>query len=600
MKRLLLLLLCLAFLGGCHSRKSSDSDSSDEVVLYHQLRAKVLALDPADIGDTSSHAVGSEIFEGLYRYHYLKRPYELIPELAVDMPQVSEDGLVYTIEVKKGVFFHNDKCFTSGKGREVTARDFVYSWMRVANIKTRSKMWWMFDGRIEGLDEFREYSKGCPSAEEVDYDWPVAGLKVVDDYKIVVTLNRPWPQFMYVLAYPVSAVIPKEAVDHYGETIINHPVGTGPFVLKTWRRGSYIEMVKNPNYRVDLYPSQGEEGDEELGLLADAGKQMPFVDKIIWRVIEEDQPRWLMFMRGDIDITSIPKDNFGSVMASMSDLTDEMVERGIKLKAFQEPDAFWIGMNNSDPVIGKNKPLRLALSKAFDGQKWIELFFNGRGVIAYGYIPPNMPGYDPNIKDVSHIEYNPEKAREYVARAVKINGGPIPELTLTIPGTDTTYRQMGRFLRSAIENIGLAVEVEYIDWPTYMEKLRTGSVQLYSSGWIADWPDVENFMNLFYSKNSPYPNNSFYSNPEYDKIYEQISVMEDCPQRTELYRKAQRIMVADAPVVFLYHRIWYALHHDWVGNLKPNAYKSGTNGYGFSKYYRVDAAKRKTYQEKYK
>jgi len=595
----LILLSALLITGGCR-KSNGDKSKSDEIVLIHQLRAKVQGLDPIDIGDYAGHAVGSDIFDCLYRYHYLKRPFEIIPELAADMPSVSEDRLVYTIPIRQDIYFHDDKCFGDGKGRNVIANDFIYSWKRLADIKMRSKMWWVFDNRIVGLDEFRQYSKTCKSAKDVDYDRLVEGLQALDDYTLVIKLKKPWPQILYMLAYLPTAVVAPESVERYGKDIINHPVGTGAFMLKVWNRGSYIEMVKHPNYRFDPYPSEGAPGDEEKGLLTDAGKEMPFVDRIMWRVVEEDQPRWLMFLQGDIDITSIPKDNFGQAMASPDMLTPEMAERNIQFQVYMEPDTFYVGMNQEDPVLGSNKPLRLAICHCFDRKKWIELFFNGRGEVAHGYIPPNMPGYDPNIKKVSNTKYDIARAKEFLAQAQKLNDGALPTFRLTMSGTGTTYRQMGQFLEAHMEAIGLDVEVECIDWPTYLEKLKTKSLQIYSAGWIADYPDVENFMQIFYSKNSPWPNSSNYSSPEFDRIFDQISVMPDCTQRTELYREAERILVKDAPVAFLYHRIWYSMYHDWIGNFKGDAYRPESCGYGLSKFYRVDVEKRNAYKAKYK
>ena len=217
------------------------------------------------------------------------------------MPQVSADGKTYRIPVKKGVYFHDDPCFEKGKGRELTAGDFVYALKRIADVKVKSKNWYIFDGRVAGLDDFREYTKGC-AKDQVDYSRPVEGLYAEDDFTLVFKLNRPWPQLIYWLAYIPTAPMAKEAVDYYGkEDIVKHPVGTGPFMLKQWHRGVYLEAVRNPNYRENVYPSEGEPGDAEAGLLADAGKQLPFIDRVFWRVVVEDQPRWLLLMRGDID-----------------------------------------------------------------------------------------------------------------------------------------------------------------------------------------------------------------------------------------------------------------------------------------------------------
>ena len=600
LRRLIIILFfVLTAFWGCG--RDEPEGRSDEMVLHNRLRMKVKTLDPMDCRDVSSHAVASELFECLYEYHYLKRPYELGPCLADGEPSISDDGLVYTIKIKKGVLFHDDKCFGDGKGRELKAGDFVFAWKRLADIKNISKNWWIFDNKIVGLDEFREYTKTCKRREDVDYSRDVAGLQAVDDYTLVVKLKRPWPIFMWWLADIATSPIAKEAVDMYGKNIRNYPVGTGPFKLKVWRHGSYVEAVRNPNYREVFYPSEGEPGDAEKGLLDDAGKQMPFLDRIMWRVVVEDQPRWLMLLDGQSDMTGIPKDNFGQAVAFGIEMTEEMKQRNIKLLTVPEPDTFWIGFNFEDPVIKGNKPLRLAVSYALDRDKYIELFHNGRGIAADGFIPPNMPGYDANIKKISNSTYDPEKAREYVKQAEEIYGGELPELRLALSGTSTTYIQMGQFYKSCLEEVGLEVRLELYDWPTYLAKLHNKSHQMFISGWLADYPDVENFLQVYYGKNkSPGPNGSNYENAAFDKIYEKVVVMPDSDERTELYRQAERIIVEDAVSAFVYHRIYFLMAQEWMGNLKLNAYKPDALGYGFSKYYKTDSAKRKEYKEKYK
>jgi len=321
------------------SCRPKDSSSRSEILFQQRSRAKIQTLDPAQIGDVPTDEVSREFFETLYYYHYLKRPYELVPQLAAAMPEVSEDGCTYVIRIRSDVYFHDAPCFPNGKGRNVTAEDFIYAWKRIADVKTASKNWWIFDGRIVGLNEFREYSKTCEKGR-VDYTRPVEGLEAVEPYVLRIRLIRPWPQLIYWLAHVPTAPMAREAVEYYGDEIRNHAVGTGPFVLKKWVKGSYIEAVRNPSYRPDFYPNEGMPEDMEQGLLADAGLPVPFIDRIIWRIIEEDQPRWLMFMRGRIDINSIPKDNFGQAVAFGKTLTEEMKRRGIRLQTFIEPKCF--------------------------------------------------------------------------------------------------------------------------------------------------------------------------------------------------------------------------------------------------------------------
>jgi ABC-type transport system substrate-binding protein len=430
----------------------------------------------------------------------------------------------------------------------------------------------------------------------VDYDRLVEGLYAENDFTLVLKLHRPWPQLMYWLAYLPTAPMAKEAVDYYGEDIVRHPVGTGPFVLKTWYKGVYLEAVRNPTYRQVLYPSEGTAEDAATGLLADAGKRLPFIDRVIWRVVVEDQPRWLLLMRGDIDINSIPKDNFGQAVSMGTELTEEMKARDMQLKLFDEPSTFWLGMNMKDPVLSKNKPLRYAINHAVDRQRFITILQSGKGKPAYGYIPLIMAGYDPSIKDWSPSYYDPAKAKAYLKEAETLHGGPLPKLRLAIGRTGPVERQTLQFLSRSLSEIGLEIETELFDWPTFLEKLRSSSHQMFFTGWMADYPDPENFMQVFYSKNASWPNSTNFNSPEFDAIYEQVSVMDDSPERTELYRKAQRIVLEEMPCVFTYHRIGYIIHHDWLENLKPDPYKADTIGFGHLKYYKVDTQKRDQYR----
>ena len=593
---LLNILIALLILPAC--TKTPDS-KTDEVVLNQRMRSKVQTLDPADVGDTASHGVCSEFHESLYTYHYLKRPHEIIPDLAAAMPDISDDGTIYRIPIRQGVYFHDDPCFPGGKGRQLTAHDFVYAFKRIANVKVQSKSWYIFDSRVVGLDDFREYSKSCQKGQ-VDYNKSVAGLYAEDDFTFVIKLNRPWPQLIYWLAYLPTAPMAKEAVDHYGEDIVKHPVGTGPYILKQWHRGIYIEAERNPNYRQVYYPSEGMQDDTSAGLLADAGKQLPFIDRVFWRVVVEDQPRWLLLMRGDIDLITIPKDNFGQAVSMGAELTEEMKERDMQLKLFDEPSTFWLGMNMNDPLLSGNKPLRYAINHAIDREKFIEVLESSKGKPADGPLPLVIPGYDETIKEWSPSRYDVEKAKSYLKEAEKIHGGPIPKLRLAIGRTNTKQKQTLQFLSRNLAEIGLEVETELYDWPTFLEKLRTSGMQMFFTGWIADYPDAESFLSCFYSKNASWPNSTNFNSPEFDAIYEKVSVMPDSDERTELYQQAQRILLEEMPCAFTYHRVGYIIHHDWLENVKPDPYKADATGFGHIKYYNVDMQKRDTYRKRFK
>jgi len=580
------------FIGGCDGT-GADSDAN-EMVLRHVLYTKLTGFDPIGKRDVYSLSVKSQIFETLYQYHYLKRPYQLVPLLADGMPEASEDRLRYTVKIKKGVRFQDDKCFASGKGRELRAGDFAYAIKRIADIKNLSPNWPYIDNKIVGLDEFREYTKTCKSRKDVDYSRSVEGLQSPDDYTFVVKLKRPWPQIVDNLMADISEVpMAKEAVDYYGRDIISHPVGTGPFMLKEWRRGSYIELVRNPNFRGEAYPSEGEPGDTEAGYLDDAGRIMPFADKVIWRIIEEYQPAWFLFLEGQVDGSPIPKDNFDEVMTGTGELTEKIKQRNIHLRKFLDPSTFWVGFNMQDVVLGKNKALRLAINRAIDRDKFIELFFNGRHMVAHGVIAPLMASYNPAIKEKGYAHYDPDEARAFLKEAEKVSGRQLPALKMAVPGTDTFSRQLGQFIARQLTEVGLEVEVEHMDGPTYWEKLNTRGLQMFLSGGSAGIPDAQDFLSSFYSRYwAPGANKFNYSNAEFDKLYEKTEVMSDSPERRKLYRKMELIVLEDCPAAFLNHRVSYALHHDWYKNYKPHVFQ-----YGVSKYRRIDLAKRRAYKE---
>jgi ABC-type transport system substrate-binding protein len=581
-----------ALLFGCKGRTSSESG---EMVICRPMITKVQTLDPSNARDIYSALIVSQMCESLYVYHYLKRPYQLIPLLAESMPQISADGLVYTIRIKKGIRFQDDPCFAAGKGRELKASDFVYAFKRIANIRYASQNWSIFQDRIAGLDAFREYTKQFKRESDVDYSREVEGFRTLDDYTLQIRLTKPWPQILdLALNDYCTSPIAKEAVDYYGEDIVAHPVGTGPYKLATWQRSSYIELMRNKNWRGELYPSEGEPEDKKNGLLDDAGKPVPFADRIIFRIIEEDQPNWLLFMRGQLDAAGIPKDNFEKAIAvGQRDLTESMKARNIQLSIYNDPSTFWIGFNLKDPVLGSNLPLRKAICRAIDRQKFIDVLANGRLQVAHSLIGPGLNSYDPNIAQYGYSKYDVAEAKKLLEEARRIHGGPIPKLVLAIPGTDTFYRQTGQFLQRQFEQAGLKLEADYMDWPTYQEKQNKGQCQMFISGASASCPDAIDFLDMFTIKNfAPGSNKFYYSNPNFEELFAKVEVMQNTPERLELYRKLEHIVLDDYPAVFLTHRKMFALNHHWYKNYKPVVF-----GYGFLKYHRVDVDERKQYSQ---
>ena len=538
------------------------------------LGAKIRGLDPQDMGDTTSSSVGAKIFETLYTYAYLERPYKVIPMLADGMPEISEDGRKQTIRIKRGIYFADDPAFPEGRGRELTAEDFIYAWKRMADLNNRSTNYSsIFQGYVEGLDGFRDYTA---TTRDVDYTRPVEGLQAPDPYTLEIKLTRPHNFLLYWLAHLPTAPVVREVVERYGKDMVNHPVGTGPFILEGDYRSNRFSMVRNNNYREVKYPDRASPELEAMGLLKDAGRQLPFIDRIEWSIIEESQPHWLAFMAGEFDAAGIPKDNFDQVITSKKGLTAEMKEKGISLIKVEDPSIFYYGFNMNDPVVGENKKLRQAMSMAFDRETYIDTFLNGRGSIPVGPIPPMIPGYRPE-KENPYTRYDLDAARKLLAEAAKINGGPIPTLKLALPGNDTTARQMGEFFRIQMQRLGLEVEVDYMTWPKFQDATKTRSHQLFALGWVADYPDAQNFLLLFYGPNrAPGPNSCNYSNPEFDALYEKAVALPDLEDRLPLYNRMEDIVIEDCPWLLSTYRVVYALYYDWLENYYPNDFIYGT------------------------
>ena len=554
--------------------------------------ARIKGFDPTQADDIYSGRMILQIFDTLYQFHYLKSPYEVIPCLAASMPDISEENLVYTIPIKKGVVFQDDPCFeeNGGKGRELTAEDVVFSLKRNADVRNRSLGWWLFDGRIKGLNEFREKTVG---ADELDiYKEEVEGLKAIDRYTLRIELNEPYPQFIYVLTMSFGAVVAREAVKFYGDEFLNHPVGTGAFILKEWIRGSKLVLEKSPTFREEYYPEEGEEGDREAGLLKDSGKRLPLVDRLEIAILTEEQPRWLEFLSGNLDeLEMITKDNFDQVMTVDDALHEEIAQKGIITLKKQQIDIYYIGFNMDDPVVGTNKKLRQAISLAEDTSRLLVLR-NYQGIPAESPIPPGLLEYDPDLTN-PYRRHDVEAARELLAEAGYPEGldadGKLLTLTLDVR-SGTLERQISELFVDDMRQLGIDVNVIHNTWPALLEKIKERKTQIFSIGWIADYPDAETFMQLFYGPNSsPGSNGSNYNNPEYNKLYEQMRVMIPGHERTKIVRRMVDILIEDCPWIFQYHRRPIGLYYKWTGNVKYHDF-----GHNLRKYRNVDVEMRKS------
>jgi ABC-type transport system substrate-binding protein len=517
---------------GCDRGASRAQDN----VLRVTLRSRVKSIDPLLATDVYSSTMVRRTYEGLLQYHYLKRPYAVEPLLAKSLPEISADGLTYTFRLREGVRFQDDPAFgPGGKGRELTAADFVYSFKRLRD-------WWGFRGKLKSVT--------APERSTLR-----------------LTLRSPYPALLHVLTLPGAVVVPREAVERYGEDFGRHPVGTGPFRLERFEPNELV-WKRNGNFRGEAYPSEGAPGDREAGLLADAGKTIPFVDGIVDRVLLEERPAWLAFLRGELDLfKGIPKDVAGA-------------EPGFTI--LTEPGMWftYLAFNWSDPSVGgkRNAYLRRALSLAFDEKALSRDFYRSTALKAESIVPPGIPGFDSGFRNPWRA-FEPEKAERILAEAGHPGGKGIPELVLSAPA-DTSQRQLAEFFQRAAARLGLTVRLETLAFPELLDRLKRHQLQMWTGNWYYDFPDPENGWQILYGPNANGGSNyTGYRAPELDALYERLTGLDDGPERRRVAELMSRLLTEDLPLIAAAFPSESAGARSWVRNVKLHAFEHGTERY---------------------
>ena len=581
MKRFLIPLLCALFLTAC-TQKAVNEGKVMNLVLGDDCKS----LDPALAYDSVSLTVMPLALESLFQYKYTKLPLELQPLLAEGMPAISKDQKTYTIPIRKGVMWQDDAAFPGGKGRELKAGDFIYAWKRMLIPELQSPGTWMFDGKVVGWDDYKKRLVENRAEMDKILEEPVEGLKALDDYTLQIKLTQAYPQLMHVLAMGFGAPVAKEVTAKYGQQGLNERmVGTGPFKLVQYTKGSKIVLEKSSSFRGEIYPSDGDADAQASGLLQAAGQKLPFVDKITFHVIKEDQPAWLQFLKGNLDASGVPKDNFSGAIANGA-VKPELADKGIGLRKAEEAVIWYLNFNMKDKLVGTNPNLRKAISMAINRDEFIEKFLNGRGVKATSIVPRVIAGHTGRSELVN--DYNPEKAKELLAKAGYPGGKGLPVIKYDLRGPSTTARQQAEYFKKALEVIGVNIEIVVNTFPAYLEKEKNSNLQFFQGGWNADFPDAENFLFLLYSKNvAPGPNATNYVNAAFDKLYEQVAKMPASKERDGLIKKAEEMVFNEGVWSMLYYPVRFNLYHGWLKNFRPNAQILND-----VKYYDVDEAKR--------
>ncbi len=631
LKRIAVIAVCAIALAvsACDNNPYPAADSSDNI-LYTSFTEAPKTLDPAVAYTTSSHQFTGVIYPTMLEYHYLKRPYELTSSLALEVPtaEMLPNGQVrYTFEMRKGAYFQKDQCFEELIGaehREIVASDVVFQLKRVADPAINSPVVSVFQ-KIAGFEEFTEAltkareDEPSFSSQRIDDQYKVLdieGLQTPDPHTLEVTLKEPYPQILYWFAMQFTSPVPWEAVVYYdGEGgrphLRDHPVGGGPYKLAVYEKQFRVVLESNPDWwgtkpahrgaPGTVYPSEGAPGDMENGFLNPdyVGRPVPFIDRVEFRREKEAIPRFGKFLQGYYDYSGIIQESFDQVIQN-DQLSEEMIEQGVKLQKTVSPDIFYIGFNMDDPMVGhaagdKGRKLRQAMSLVVDMEEFKRIFTNGRGVLAHSPLPPGVYGFEQDFENPFRI-VDKDKANKVLAEA-GYPGGIDPEtgqpLKLTYDTADTTSRGLlqSQFFVDAWRTIGIDVEIAATNYNQFQEKVRNGAYQIFTWGWVADYPDAENFLFLLESSQarsvSDGPNSANFQNAEYDALFQQMKTRENDETRLEIIREMKNILVEERPWIEMFSRENYILYHGWMKNVKPFGMSVP-----FYKYWDIDAEQR--------
>ncbi len=650
---LALVVVANAALGGCGEVWNDPYPASDRgaSVLYSAFTERPKHLDPVQSYTEDEARFTQQVYEPPLQYHYLKRPYELVPLTALEVPKpVEVEGgrfTVYTIRIRPGIRYQPHPAFVAENHalarsrvdalrspyqlplgtRELSADDYLYQIKRLASPRLHSPIFGLMAEYIVGLPELAERLKKFDTRKQEWLDLRkhrLEGVEKVDEHTFRVRLKGRYPQFAYWLAMPFFAPVPWEAEKFFQQpgmaeknfTLDWWPVGTGAYMLTENDPNSRMQLVRNPNFRGEPYPAEGEAGDAKEGLLADAGKAMPFVDRVVFTREKESIPYWNKFLQGYYDSSAIPSDTFDqAVRVSVGGevgLTPEMEAKGIQLRTSVDMTILYLGVNWLDATVGGSseaaRKLRQALGIAVDWEEFISIFLNGRGLVAQDPLAPGIFGQREGREGINPVTHewrdgaprrrSIEAARKLLAEAGYPDGRNAKTGEPLVLYLDTVGRGPGdkpRFdwWRRQFAKLSIQLEIRDTDWNRFQEKIRKGSQQLYILGWNADYPDPENFLFLLHGAQarvrSQGENASNYANAEYDALFERMKNMPNSAERQKIIDRMVDIERRDAPWIGGFHPVTYSLAHAWMGNGKPNNMARNN-----LKYVRVDLERRAT------
>lgn len=556
--------------------------------------------DPAQISDAYSRRVVTGIMESLLQFDPLARPAKVIPNLASELPEVSPDFKTITFKIKKGIYFADDPAFKGAK-RELTAPDVIYSFKRHYDPKLKSyAVNTLQTSKVIGLNALR--AQAVKNKALFAYDTEVEGLRALDRYTVQFKLEEPSPRFHEIFADPsLYGVVAREVVEFYGDKIMEHPVGTGPFKLAEWRRSSRIVLVRNPDYREVLYQAEPTQSDVDAQQFYQKlkGKRLPFVDRIEISIIEEQQPRWLAFLNEEHDFLEQLPNDFASVAIPNNQLAPHLKKRGITLSRQPASDITITYFNMEDPLVGgytaEKVALRRAMSLSLNVAEEIRLARRNQAIAAQSLQPPMTTGYDPSFKSEmaefsrarakALLELYGYKDRDGDGWRELPDGKPLLIVCATQP--DQVTRQLDEVFKKNLDAVGIKVDFKPAKWPENLKSARAGKLPMWRLGFSATESDPDTFMQLGYGPAKGENNLARFDMAAYNALYNKQKTLPDGPERLAVMAQARKIMLAYLPYKAHTHRILTDLAHPWVIGYKRHPFARD-----FFKYLDIDEGKR--------
>ncbi|RAU83467.1 ABC transporter substrate-binding protein [Pontibacter arcticus] len=515
----------------------SKEQDGKQVFRYNQPEA-LSSLDPAFARNQANIWASTQLYNGLVE---LDQQLKTGPGIAKSW-QVSEDGKVYTFNLRDDVYFHDSEIFNGGKGRRVTAKDFEYSFKRIVDPASASTGAWIFNDKV------------LSDKNGVISD---TAFLAVNDSTFKVYLNEPFIAFLEILTMPYAFVVPQEAVAKYGKDFRANPVGTGPFMFKLWDEGNAIVLHRNPRYW---------KKDQQ-------GKQLPYLDAVQISFITDRKSEFLTFMQGKLDFLSGIREGSRDLILKNDGTVQDDFKGKFTVQKVPYLNTEYIGfqldpanLKETNPAL-QNKKVRQALNYAINKKEMLAYFRNNVGIPGHsGMVPPSLPSF--SQENVPGYTYDPKKAAALLQEAGYTSAKPLKMRLSTV----TDQKELAEYLQKKWAEIGAQVQIDINQSPAHQESVDNGRAPFFMKSWLGDYPDAENYLALFYSKNfSPAgPNKTHFKNETFDRLYEQANLEQDITKRWKLYQEMDKIVVEESPVIVLFYDEVVRLTQNNIEGLEAN------------------------------